>query len=68
MLVIIIDFINLFKRDKKESLFIWQISLLLNVLIVLMPLSSGCKPELSMMYAGTRNILQKELGITKVTQ
>ncbi|WAR19399.1 GMFB-like protein [Mya arenaria] len=26
---------------------------------------SGCKPELSMMYAGTRNILQKELGITK---
>lgn len=28
---------------------------------------TGCKPELSMMYAGTRNVLQKELGITKVT-
>ncbi|KAH3853175.1 glia maturation factor beta-like [Dreissena polymorpha] len=26
---------------------------------------SGCKPELCMMYAGTRNVLQKELGITK---
>jgi len=28
---------------------------------------TGCKPELSMMYAGTRNVLQKELGITKVS-
>ncbi|XP_045177016.2 glia maturation factor beta-like [Mercenaria mercenaria] len=26
---------------------------------------AGCKTELAMMYAGTRNILQKELGITK---
>lgn len=26
---------------------------------------SGCKPDLSMMYAGTRNSLQQELGLTK---
>lgn len=26
---------------------------------------SGCKTELSMMYAGTRNSLQQELGLTK---